>query len=115
MAQKLRTKNRNVSLLLFNTHTRSELIYLCCIGLGNTRIPQQDAKEYHAAKAAAIAAGPEEFKKWAADVAAKGYSGVSRLHQHLSNDDTRAKAATAALDSLNAYVRHFTSLMQLPS
>jgi hypothetical protein len=43
-------------------------------------------------------------------VAAKGYGAITSLRQKISNDQTRAKAAAAASDSLDAFVSHFFNL-----
>jgi hypothetical protein len=63
-----------------------------------------DAAAYNAEKAAAVAAGPEAFKEWASDVAAKGYGAITSLKQKVSNDQTRVKAAAAAAEDLDAFV-----------
>jgi len=58
-------------------------------------------------------AGPEAFKAWASGVAAKGYGTITGLRQKVSNDQTRAKAAAAASDSLDAFVRLFSIYLLL--
>jgi hypothetical protein len=66
----------------------------------------KDATQYNEEKAAAVAAGPEAFKAWASAVAAKGYNSLTDLRQRVSNDQTRARAAAVASDSLDAFVRY---------
>jgi hypothetical protein len=68
------------------------------------RQAKEDAAAYNNEKAAAIAAGPEAFEAWASGVAAKGYTAITGLQQKISNDQTRAKAAAAASDQLDAFV-----------
>lgn len=65
---------------------------------------------YNEEKAAAVAAGPEAFKAWVSGMAAKGYGTITSLQQKISNDQTQAKAAAAASDSLDAFVHHFFDL-----
>jgi len=50
---------------------------------------------------------------WASGVAAKGYGTITGLRQKVSNDQTRAKAAAAASDSLDAFMRLFSIYLLL--
>jgi len=79
---------------------------MCYIGASQSKGQQakDDAIAYNNEKAAAIAAGPEAFKAWASGVATKGYGAITALRQRISNDKTRAKAATAAADALDTFV-----------
>jgi len=79
------------------------------------RQAKEDAARYNEEKAAAVAAGPEAFEAWASAVVAKGYGAITSLRQKISNDQTRAKAAAAASDSLDAFVRHFSISLLLDS
>ena len=68
---------------------------------------KKDAAAYNQEKAATLAAGPKVFEAWASQVAAKGYNAITSLKQKSSNDQTRAKAAAVACDSLDAFVSNF--------
>jgi hypothetical protein len=68
---------------------------------------KKDAAGYNREKATALAAGPKVFEAWASQVAAKGYNAITSLKQKSSNDQTRAKAAAEACDSLDAFVSNF--------
>jgi hypothetical protein len=47
---------------------------------------------------------------WASGVAANGYAAITGLRQKISNDQTRAKAAAAASDELDAFVSEIFNL-----
>jgi len=48
-------------------------------------------------------------------VAARGYNAMTDLRQRVSNDQTRAKAAAAASDSLDAFVSYISMYQLLDS
>jgi hypothetical protein len=68
---------------------------------------KKDVAAYNREKAAALAAGPKVFEAWASQVATKGYNAITSLKQKGSKYQTRAKAAAAACDSLDAFVSNF--------